>query len=426
LNESFLHYIWQHQYFNRNDLKTLDGELVTVFHPGNYNRNAGPDFLESKIKIDSVEWAGSVEIHIKSSDFNAHQHQSDTAYNNVVLHVVWQHDKEVKRKDGTVLPTLELRGRVDEALVKEYRRLVNSSFQIPCSPSISRVKSLTVVSMIEQATIQRLNAKAEAVQKIYQLSKGDWEETFYQVLAKNFGFKVNADAFLNLSRALSLKTLRKSVNDLHKTEALLFGMAGFLDQKKGDEYYLTLKKEFDFQSHKFSLAEFKMNKAQWKFLRLRPANFPTLRLAQLSGILSNSTPLIEKIIATADLKQTRKLFSYPPSGYWHSHYSFGKESKKFHGNLGDESLDNILINSVVPTLAAYATEKGEEVYFNRALEFLQQLKPESNSITRAWQVLNIKASNAFDSQGLIEQMNSFCKKRNCLNCSVGASLLRPS
>jgi hypothetical protein len=425
LNESFLHYLWQHQYFNREDLRTSEGEIVQIFKQGYYNSNAGPDFSEAKIKIGSIEWAGSVEIHIKSSDYLQHKHQHDRAYDNVILHVVWHDDKPLTRRDGTMMPTLELRSRVSEALVKEYRKLVNSAFQIPCSKSFSRIDNLVKVSMVEQAAVQRLQSKAAIVREFYLQNNGDWEETFYQVLAKNFGFKVNADVFLSLAKALPVKTIRKNSDSRLKTEALLFGMAGFLDQPKGDEYYLSLKKEFEFLAHKHGLSESKLLKAQWRFLRLRPANFPTIRQAQLAALLNQSTQMFANVLVNENAASLRKMFSIEPSLYWKEHYSFGKKSKSVHGGLGDESIENLLINSVAPTLAAYATEKGEEVFFERALNLLQHLKPESNSIISAWNDLGLKTSNAFDSQGLIEQMNSFCKKRNCLNCAVGASLLKP-
>ncbi len=384
-----------------------------------------------------IEWAGSVEIHIKASDYLQHKHQHDHAYNNVVLHVVWHNDKPLIRSDGTAMPTLELRNRVSEGLVKEYRKLVNSAFQIPCSQSFSRIGKLTQVSMIEQAAIQRLQAKANLVRELYKQNQGNWEETFFQVLAKNFGFKVNADPFLSLAKALPIKTIRKNSDSLLKIEALLFGMAGFLEDAKGDAYYLLLKKEFDFLSHKFLLTGNKMQKAMWRFLRLRPANFPTLRLAQMAALLFHSTQMFADVLAASialkqearehrqKLTSLRKLFEVEPSFYWSEHFTFDKQSKTIHGRLGDESIDNLLINSVAPALAAYSMEKGEEIFFDRALELLQQLKPEFNNITRSWEELGLKATNAFDSQGLIEQMNVFCTKRNCLNCAVGASLLKP-
>jgi hypothetical protein len=279
--------------------------------------------------------------------------------------------------------------------------------------------------MIEQAAVQRLYSKANLIQQEYKLNKGDWQETFFQQLAKNFGFKVNAEAFITLAKSLPLRIVRKNSNELLQIEALLFGAAGFLELKKGDSYYISLQKEFNYLASKYDLNAKKMHKAQWKFLRLRPANFPTLRLAQLSGILFQSTTLFNRIIETDDLKSIRKIFTVPPSPYWYTHYSFGKESKRDHGLIGEESVDNILINTVVPVLAAYAQEKGDETFFNRALEFLQQIKGESNSIIKMWQSLNVKAVNAFDSQGLIEQKNSNCKKRNCLNCTVGNYLLKP-
>jgi hypothetical protein len=425
LNESFLHYIWQYQYFNREALFTTDGEPVTIFKQGHYNTHAGPDFEQAKIRIGNLEWVGSVEIHIKSSDYLAHNHQVDAAYEKVILHVVWQNDKPLKRTDGTDMPTVELRSRVNEALVKQYRQLVNSAFQIPCSRSFSKIDDLTKVSMLEQAAVSRLQAKANVIRDIHQQTQGDWEETFYRVLAKNFGFKVNAEVLEQLATALPLKTIRKSSDNLHRVEALLFGMAGFLEVTRGDVYYQSLKKEFAFVEHKFSLASDKLDKAQWRFLRLRPANFPTVRLAQLAALLHRSTQLFADILQQDELDELRKKFSVEVSGYWQSHYGFGKPSKVAQVSMGEESLGNILINSVIPTLAAYATETGEERFFDRALGFLQKIKSEGNSIVRAWADLGLKAASAFDSQGMIEQMNSFCKKHNCLNCAVGAAILRP-
>lgn len=425
MNESFLHYIWQHQYFNREALLTTDGEAITIFKQGHYNTHAGPDFEQAKIRIGSLDWAGSVEIHIKSSDYLVHNHQEDQAYEKVILHVVWQDDKPLKRNDGTVMPTLELRARVSEALVKQYRQLVNSAFRIPCSKSFARVDELIKISMVEQAAVSRVQNKAKAVREIHTQTQDDWEETFYRTLAKNFGFKVNSEVFGHLANALPLKTIRKNSGSQTKIEALLFGMAGFLEATKGDEYYQSLKKEFEFLEHKFSLGSDKLAKAQWRFLRLRPANFPTVRLAQLAALLDRSTQWFADILQYEDPTVPREKFSVQVSPYWQSHYNFGKASKAVHGNMGEESVDNILINSVIPTLAAYATETGEEKYFDRALHILQKLRPEDNSIVRAWAALGLEASSAFDSQGLIEQMNSFCKRHNCLNCAVGAAILKP-
>jgi Protein of unknown function (DUF2851) len=426
MNESFLHYIWQHQYFNREALLTTDGELINIFKQGHYNTHAGPDFEQAKIKIDNIEWAGSVEIHIKSSDYLVHNHQTDQAYENVILHVVWQNDKPIKRNDGTLMPTLELRTRISQDLVRQYRQLVSSGFQIPCSKSFSKVGDLAKVSMLEQAAVGRLQSKAAVVQKAHQQTQGDWDETFYRVLAKNFGFKVNSEVFEHLALALPAKLIRKNSVSLLKTEAMLFGVAGFLETSKGDEYYQSLRKEYSFQEHKFTLASAKLSKARWRFLRLRPANFPTIRLAQLAALLHQSTQLFSEVLALEDIHALKKKLTVTVSLYWQTHYSFGKEHEKSSGNMGEESLENILINSVIPVLAAYAMETGEEKYFDNALTFLQKLKPENNAIIRAWNELGLKATTALDSQGMIEQMNSHCKKRNCLNCTIGAVILKPA
>ena len=354
-----------------------------------------------------------------------HKHQLDKAYDNVILHVVWDDDKPLLRNDGTIMPTLALKGKIDEALLKEYKRLVNSAFQIPCSKSFAKVNDLVKVSMIEQAAHQRLYAKAKTISELYSSLKGDWEETFYQVLAKNFGFKVNAEAFHSLSMVLPLKILRKASGDLLKTEAMLFGVAGLLEEKNTNEYQQALAKEFKYLNHKFELTEMKMHKAQWKFLRPRPANFPTLRLAQFAALLSRSQKMFNQVIELNDVNTLKNFFAIKLSSYWQTHYAFNKPSKSGTHNLGEGSIENIVINSVVPALVAYSVEKDDAEYFHRAVNILQALKPESNSITKQWQSLGLKLTNAFDAQGLIEQMNSFCKRRNCLNCSVGAAILKP-
>ena len=414
------------QYFNKRELLTTDGERIEIFNPGILNTDAGPDFLNARVKIGPIAWVGSVEIHLHSSGWVDHHHDQDRSYDNVILHVVWQHDKVIARNDKTPLPTLELRNRVDEALINTYRRLINSSFSIPCQRSLQGVDHLTKLSMLEKALMQRLERKAEEVQTLYKQNRNNWEETFYQLLARNFGFKINAEPFFQLARLLPLKLLLKQADKQEQVEAMLFGQAGFLDASKGDDYYLKLRREHRLLAQKYSLQQNKMSKAQWRFLRLRPANFPSLRLAQLGSILHHRQNIFSAVLECEDIKSLIQLFTVPPSSYWLSHYQFTKKAKSAEHELGRSSIENIIINTVVPVWAAYGKLSDEQSYVDRAVQVLQQLPEEENKITRSWKNIGMTTQTAFDSQALIELYNSFCQQKSCLNCAIGASLMRPS
>ncbi len=424
MNESFLHYLWQFQYFEKENLHTSSGEKISILKTGVLNTDSGPDFSNAKIKIDEVEWAGNVEVHIKSSDWFAHHHQTDRAYENVVLHVVWDDDKPVYRNDATRIPTLELKGRVDEIILKEYKLLINSPTVIACEKSFRQVNELIKLSMLDKALMQRLETKAMQVSETLKLNMGDWEETVYQMVAKNFGFKVNADPFFQLAKSLPYKTIQKH-NQLIQIEALLFGQAGLLESKTKDEYIATLFREYHLLAQKYSIEKSKLNASQWKFLRLRPANFPTVRLAQFASLLFSIRNIFSHLLASESYSSLQKLFSSGQSDFWKSHYRFGKTAKGVVPELGATSIQNIIVNTVVPLLVAYGKHKNEQQYIDRAVDLLQQLPSEGNKITRTWSELGMKVKTAFDSQALIELHNNFCAKRQCLNCSIGISILKP-
>ncbi len=390
-----------------------------------YNTNAGPDFSDAKIHVGLLDWIGSVEIHIKASEWNQHKHDLDNAYENVILHVVWQEDKKILRRDGSELPTLVLENRVDEGLISQFKKLVNTSSAIPCKNWFVDVAPITKLSMMERVLLQRLQSKASLVQEFLQKNNGDWEETIYQVLAKNFGFKVNADPFLQLARALPYKVILKHANQLLQVEALLFGQAGMLVTKSKDEYVLELFREFEFLKKKYSLEQGTLDFSQWKFLRLRPANFPTLRIAQFASLLVNSKNLFSRVIESETYESLIGIFKAEQSSYWQKHYRFGKPAKDVVDAFGDSSIHNVLINSVAPLLVAYGKERDDDRYIERAMNILQRLPAEKNKITSLWQDLGYKVNSSFDSQALIELYNNFCQKRNCLNCAMGSAILKP-
>lgn len=425
MNESFLHYIWQLQYFNKKDLMTTENERVQITYPGTANSNSGPDFSNAKLNVADIEWAGNVEIHTVSSAWTAHGHQHDSAYDNVILHVVWQDDAPVFRSDGSRMPTLELQHRVDLNLIHRYRQLADNPSSTPCEKSFGSVNRIIKISMLDKAMMQRLETKAMQVTQLFFQAGKDWEELTYRLLAKNFGFKINGDPFLALALALPQRILLKHSDSLLQTEALLFGQAGFLDYAMKDDYAKLLQREFHILSVKYSLEKDKLNFAVWKFMRMRPANFPTLRIAQFSALIHKNKNLFSRILDAKHIADVTAFFDVSLSAYWHHHYRFGRATTQFSSSIGSDSVENIMINSIAPLLVAYGKYKEDQQFVDRAIAFLQAIPAESNKITKSWKAMGMDAHSAFDSQALIELNNNFCLKRNCLSCAIGAALLKP-
>lgn len=423
MQESFLHYIWRYQYFDKKDLVTTDGQSIDVLYPGHYNTDAGPDFKEAKVKIAGIEWLGSVEIHIKSSDWNAHKHQDDPAYNNTILHVVWESEVNVQRADASTLPTLELKNRVDSTLINKYNHLINHpATYVSCENQWSDVAEITKLSMLDKMAMERLYDKSAVVLDLLESNNGNWEETAYQLLFKNFGFKINSDPFLTLAQSLPFKIIKKHAHDLNQIEALLFGMAGFLDEPS-DEKSQGLAKEFVYLKQKYALDQ-KLHKFQWKYLRLRPANFPTSRIAQLAAILHQQPSVFDLLVKSSDLKMISSWLRSKPSDYWVDHHSFAKASKSKNKGLGASSVDNVLINTAVPLKVAYGKQIDNQDFIDQSVELLEQLKAEKNNIIEKWTALGLTVKTAFDSQAAIQLYNSYCKKKRCLICNIGTSLIR--
>lgn len=425
MSEAFIHYLWQFQYFDKHELKTTAGESIQIFNPGFRNSDAGPDFNNARIKIADVEWVGSAEIHVQASGWMEHKHDRDPAYENVVLHVVWKNDKLIHRNDGSLLPTLELSGRVDDKFFLDYQRLVNSPESIPCAQYLPRVKEITKLSMMERVLMSQLESKSGAIVHVLNKNQHDWVETCYQFLARSFGFKVNADPFQQLAQLLPYKVLRKHSDKLLHLEALLFGQAGFLEDELEDGYHILLKREYNILRQKYKLSDRRLNKTQWKFLRLRPANFPTLRLAEFAALIFNQSALFSKILEAQSYAELAAVFSVHQSTYWINHYSFLKDSKDRVNPIGDASISTIIINTVVPLLVAYGKSKDDQRYIDRAVSILQQAPGEINNVTNQWKSLGLKSKTAFDSQALLELLNNYCTKRRCLDCNIGVSLINP-
>lgn len=427
MQENFLHFIWQFQYFDQQALRLRSTESLLVLRQGMYNRqDAGPDFKGAHVKIGQLDWYGDVEIHLRSSDWQRHHHERNAAYNSVVLHVVWEDDGQVKREDGSIMPVLVLKDRVDKSLLSSYERLLESHYAIACAPQFSQTAVLSRVSMLDNALMQRLKRKSTRLIEWVEEAKGDWETVSWWLLAQNFGFKKNNDPFLRLGRALPLKVLAKHRSDKRQLEALLYGMAGFLEDPKAVEepYRQKLQQEWAFLRQKYAFGDQQLRLQEWQFLRMRPANFPSLRLAQLAAIIGRQHHLFSLFSSQQPVPEMISLLRSPQSVYWQRHYNFGKGSAQKLPVLGLSSAQNLLINTAVPLLAAYGVYTDDESWIDRAMELLQQLPAESNRLMDDWKDLGMKAQHAYDSQALIELHNEFCQPRKCLQCVLGLDLLK--
>ncbi len=423
MRENILHFIWKHQYYTIAKAVTKTGEVVQVKMAGIHNNDAGPDFEQAKLVIGTVEWNGDVEIHIKSSDWDAHKHQFDKAYNRVILHVVWEMDKEVVREDKTILPTLELRELVNEELLEKVDGLINSIETISCASQLTPITDIIIVDAIQRALVKRLERKAELVLQELDVSNGDWAEVAYNLFMRQMGMKVNGDAFYDLASLIPYRLIRKYNQSITSIEALLFGASGLLHIAKEDEYMQQLKTEHNFLAHKHGLTQ-QLAPEQWKFMRLRPSNFPTLRLAQTAALLVRPTHIFELFTEFEDAKALEQNLIFKTSAYWNTHYRFGKEAKNKVPKFGKTSIDLLFLNVVAPLLAAYSLHIDDQTYIDKAIGLTEHIKPEKNRIINDWVSNGISPQNGGESQGLIELYNESCKKKNCLNCSIGFSILK--
>lgn len=419
MNEAFLHFIWENQLFETENLKTDTGKTVQIVSRGYHNSDAGPDFFNAKIKIGEQVWAGNVEIHLKSSDWKKHNHHTNKAYNSVVLQAVLQNDQKTFRTTGEQIPTIEL--DFDEKLLVNYQNLNNAKQTPACFSQISYLDKFTVKHWLSRLQVERLEQKSTQVLKLLEMYKNSWEEAFYIHLAKNFGFKKNAEPFELLAKSLPLKHLAKHKNNLLQIEAMLFGQAGMLDKEIDSQHYKNLQTEYKFLQNKFQLQ--KIDEHLWIFLRLRPSNFPTIRIAQFARLVHKSSNLFSKILEFDDVEKIRQLFEVEADGFWKNHYNFDKESKPRSKKLGTSAIDNILINTVSLFLFVYGQKKNSEEHKNQAIRLLETIKPENNSIIKNWQQAGINAENAFYSQALIQLNNQYCKPQRCLKCQIGSKLV---
>lgn len=420
--EQLLHYVWKHKIFPLKELKTTTGQQVEVIDTGLANTDAGPDFFNAKLKLDGVLWIGNIEIHERSSDWFKHGHHADAGYNSVILHIASEIDTEISRSNGERIPQIRL--ICPEAVRTNYKELLETDSYPPCYRIIPSLPPFTAHSWMTALQMERFEQKATLLNERLKRCQGNWEDAFFITLARNFGFGLNGDAFETWAHRLPFRAVDKHRNDLFQIEAIFFGQAGILEDSDGDGYYLRLKKEYTYLQHKFGLIP--MDASLWRFLRLRPANFPHIRIAQLACLYHRAYGLLSRIMETETLQGVRDILKGGTSEYWLTHYTFGGSSPSRPKTLSNTSLDLLIINTVVTFLYAYGLHKGNRVLCARAGSFLEELKAENNYITRMWEQCGMKASNAADSQALIQLKKEYCDKKKCLYCRIGYEYLKRS
>lgn len=417
MKEDLLYYIWQTKSFDLLGLQTIDNQNVKIIDFGQRNIHSGPDFSNCKVEINNRLWAGSVEFHVKSSDWIKHNHQNDDAYKNVILHVVYEHDKEVIPPS---IPTLELKPRIDSELIARYAYLQNNQSWIPCETMLDKISSFTLNIWLDRVALERLEVKSQKIIRILESNTNDWEETFYILLSRYLGTNANREAFELLSQSLPLKTLLKNVHQPLSVHALLFGQAGFLEDELSEEYFSKLKAEFNFLRKKYNLTP--LSKSIWKTGGVRPSNSPQLRIAQLAEIIINHKSLFSSVLES---ENPLEILDVSTPEYWDNHYYFGNESTKIlPKRIGKSIADILAINAFAPSLYTYGKNIGNDHFVDKAIRILEVTKSEKNSIITKWKERKIDAKDALQSQALIHLKQNYCAQKRCMSCSIGHRLLK--
>ena len=428
--EQLLHYTWKHKLYPLKELTTNDGQRVEIVDPGLHNRNAGPDFFNAKIRIGSTMWVGNVEIHDKSSDWYQHGHDKDSRYDNVVLHVAAELDTEVMKSNGEYVPQLQL--SVPDDVLTHYDELQKTDEYPPCYKVIPDLSALIIHSWMAALQTERLEQKTEAIRKRAELCNGSWEDAYFVTLARNYGFGINGEVFEQWAYNIPLNAVAHHRDDLFQIEAIFMGQAGLLELDSipecyqqdalNDGYFAKLRNEYQYLAHKFSMKpiDFKL----WRFLRLRPQNFPHIRISQLANLYYQQKAGLSQLIECETLDELKNVLKSQVTPYWETHYTFGSTSPKNEKHLSYGSINLLMINTAIPMLFAYGRHTTKEVLCDRAFDFLEQLKAENNHIIRMWQQVGLPVKTAGDSQALIQLKKEYCDKKECLRCRFGYEYLR--
>lgn len=420
--EELLQFIWEQGLYEPHGLRTTDGRAVQVVKAGRIQRDSGPDLVDAQVRIDGQLWAGTVEVHRRSSEWAAHGHERDAAYENVVLHVVYEHDAPARTCSGRELPTVELLPRLSGARIARHHALMRAKGAVPCAGMLAEADPARIGPWLERVLIERLERKTLQVEALFRQLGGDPAETLYHLVARAFGLKVNAEPFGMLASALPLKTALKHRDDLLRLEALLFGQAGLLHVDFVDEHPRALQREHAHLARLHGLRP--MPVAAWKFGRMRPINLPTVRIAQLARLLARCGDGFGELLVTDDPAALRAMLDVEADGYWRNRYVFDKPSAPRAKRLGQAGADHLIINAIVPALFAFGRLMGRGGHADRALRLLERMPAESNAILREWGRLGLAADDAARGQALIELRNGYCAGRRCLRCAIGQQLLR--
>lgn len=421
MDEKFLHYLWKFRLLH-SQLRLVSGEALTVLHPGDHNHDGGPDFFNARIRLGSTTWAGNVEIHGKSSDWFRHGHQLDKAYESVILHVVFEHDREVMASGNRIIPTLEVKNQYPETMLHHYRCLMSGNYWIPCHALLNSLDRREFSPWMTVLAIERLQKKAKEISLLWNSCAQDWEESFYRFMSLNFGFRINSLPFELLAKALPWKFLSRQRNDLFRIEALLFGMSGLISSGSKDCYPLSLYAEFEFLRDKYQLRP--VHPGLWKFLRLRPSNFPTIRLSQWAAFLNGNQSSLFEMLNVSDLSAWYEKLGVSASAYWDDHFIFDKISVSKPKIMGKSSIDLLIINALVPYLFFYSRQKALPAMAAKAISILEQLPAENNSLMKLWEKEGMPVKSALCTQALIHLKHDYCDVKRCLECRIGLKILK--
>jgi hypothetical protein len=420
MQEALLHYIWKNSLFESKEYIADTGEKISIVETGMHNTDGGPDFTNSKIKINNTLWAGNVEIHKKTSDWTQHHHHNNATYDNVILHASLQNDKACINSQGRRIPCIEI--SFDPKIEQRFNLLIADSSMIPCHKSLHSLNSSIISFWLSALTIERLSVKTAYIQKLLKLTKNDWEETYYINLARSFGLKINALPFELLAKVTPLKIVSKHKCNIFELEALFLGQAGFLKEPLLDEYHASLHKEYIYLKTKYSLKGLESH--LWKYLRLRPTNFPTIRIAQFCSLIHSSKRLFSITMESQTIEELLETYACSVSDYWKNHYKFGKETENKNKSLGLNTRMSLIINTIIPFMFIFADHKNKEQLKEKAIHLLESIPPEVNRITKKWSEYKIKSRHAGDSQALLQLTNEYCYHKRCLECQIGSLVLR--
>ena len=421
MKEDFLHYIWKFKKFDSLNLKSVQGESITILKTGDYLELAGPDFFNAHIEIGNQKWAGNVEIHLKSSDWYLHNHEKDPAYKNVILHVVWENDTAIFRENNTEIPVLVLKDYVSREIIENYKALVSPKTWIFCERQLKDMDRFVFKNWQERLFFERLERKSKFIDHLLEETNQDWEAVLFCLLAKNFGLNTNGNSFLQISMAIPFSVIRKESFEIENLEALLFGTAGLLEVEKEDVYYKDLKFRYFYLLHKYQIEKTYTEPLQ--FFKLRPDNFPTIRLSQLAAVYHKHQNLFSKIIDLKSVDAVYRLLSVSASSYWQNHYQFDKESPKKSKTLSKSFIDLLIINTIIPLQFAYSNMMGESISED-LIDFMNEVTSEKNVIIDKFNSFGIQSKTAFESQTLLELKNEYCERKACLKCAIGLELLK--